>query len=99
MKNVKLRLIMMCTAFLLIFVTPVQMQVTEHGVNVKKEVLVDAKAKKKSVKKKTVKKATVVYVTQYGKCYHSHACGRGSYYKSTLKSAKSRGLRPCKKCY
>lgn len=99
MKHVKLRLIMMCTALLLTFAAPVQMKVTDQGMGVKYAVSVDAKAKKKSVKKKKAKKAVVVYVTATGECYHTHACGRGTYYKSTLKSAKAQGLRPCKKCY
>lgn len=99
MKHVKLRLIMMCTALLLTFAAPVQMKVTDQGMGVKYAVSVDAKAKKKSVKKKKAKKAVIVYVTSTGECYHTRPCGRGTYYKSTLKSAKAQGLRPCKKCY
>lgn len=45
------------------------------------------------------KKAKIVYITRTGECYHTHKCGNGTYYKSTLKKAKSYGLRPCKKCY
>ena len=84
MKHVKLRLIMMCTALLLTFAAPVQMKVTDQGMGVKYAVSVDAKVKKKSVKKKKAKKAVIVYITQTGECYHTHACGRGTYYKSTL---------------
>ncbi|WP_026835535.1 hypothetical protein [Eubacterium xylanophilum] len=51
---------------------------------------------KKRTKKKKAKK---VYITPTGKCYHSRKCGRGSYYKVTLKKAKSYLLKPCKKCY
>lgn len=41
----------------------------------------------------------IVLVTPTGECYHTHKCGRGTYYESTLQNAKNRGLRPCKKCY
>ena len=99
MKHVKLRLIMMCTALLLTFAAPVQMKVTDQGMGVKYAASVDAKVKKKSVKKKKAKKAVIVYITQTGECYHTRACGRGTYYKSTLKNARAQGLRPCKKCY
>ena len=64
----------------------------------KKKVTKKKVVKKKVVKKKTTK-STTVYVTATGECYHRYACGRGTYYKSTLKSAKSIGLRACKKCY
>lgn len=40
-----------------------------------------------------------VYVTRTGSCYHAYKCGRGTYYASTLSSAKARGLRACMKCY
>lgn len=74
---------------------------------VKRKVVKKKTTKKKIVKKdKKTKKATVkakkeaqVYVTPTGECYHTHACGRGSYSKAPLSSAKARGLRPCKKCY
>lgn len=42
---------------------------------------------------------TTVYVTRTGSKYHSHKCGNGTYYKSTLSAAEARGLGPCKKCY
>lgn len=42
---------------------------------------------------------STVLVTPTGECYHTHKCGRGTYYESTLQEAKARGLRPCKKCY
>lgn len=58
------------------------------------------KAKKATKKKSTkVKKEVQVYVTETGECYHTHACGRGNFYKAPLSTAKARGLRPCKKCY
>ncbi len=70
---------------------------------VKKRATKKTTAKKKTAKKTTAKnnftKSVTVYVTPTGACYHKYACGRGSYSKSTLNSAKSRGLRPCKKCY
>ena len=46
-------------------------------------------------------KSQKVYITPTGKCYHKTKCGRGTYYKVTLKKAKSMGLRPCRKraCY
>lgn len=44
-------------------------------------------------------KAKYVYITPTGKCYHTHKCGRGTYYKAKLKTAKKMGLRKCKKCY
>ena len=45
------------------------------------------------------KKVTYVLITRTGKCYHTHKCGNGTYFRATLKEAKARGLRPCKKCY
>jgi uncharacterized Zn ribbon protein len=42
---------------------------------------------------------TTVYVTRTGSKYHSHKCGNGTYYQSTLSAAKARGLSACKKCY
>lgn len=64
---------------------------------------ITAKVSGKTLKcKVTVKKASTghtVYVTPTGKCYHyNNHCNGGTYYKSTLKKAKARGLRPCKKC-
>ncbi len=44
-------------------------------------------------------KTTYVYVTPTGKKYHTHKCGNGKFTKTTLKKAKARGLKPCKKCY
>lgn len=70
---------------------------TKKKVTSKKKTVKKAKtAKKKTVK---AKKEVTVYVTATGECYHTHACGRGNFYKSTLSSAKASGLRPCKKCY
>lgn len=40
-----------------------------------------------------------VYITKTGSKYHSHKCGNGTYYSSTLSEAKSMGLEPCKKCF
>lgn len=42
---------------------------------------------------------TTVYVTPTGSKYHTHKCGRGNYYASTLSSALARGLTACKKCF
>lgn len=40
-----------------------------------------------------------IYITRTGECYHTHACGNGTYFSSTLAEAQSRGLRPCQKCF
>lgn len=42
---------------------------------------------------------TTVYVTPTGSKYHTHKCGRGNYYASTLSAALARGLTACKKCF
>lgn len=42
---------------------------------------------------------STVYVTKTGKKYHKKACGSGTYSKTTLKNAKSRGLTACTKCF
>lgn len=44
-------------------------------------------------------KTKYVLVTPTGKKYHLRKCGRGTYKKTTLKNAKARGLKPCKKCF
>ncbi len=44
-------------------------------------------------------KTETVLITKTGKKYHIKKCGNGTYFKSTLKKAKSLGLTPCKKCY
>ena len=44
-------------------------------------------------------KTKYVLITRTGKRYHVKKCGNGTYYKATLKKAKSLGLTPCKKCY
>lgn len=44
-------------------------------------------------------KAKKVYITPTGSKYHRKKCGRGRYYKVTLKKAKSYGLTKCKRCY
>lgn len=67
--------------------------------NNKKTVIKANKAKKTKKAKTTTKKESQVYVTATGECYHTHACGRGNFYKASLSSAKARGLRPCSKCY
>lgn len=59
------------------------------------------KTKKKSKKrKKRKKRSRRVYWTEYGKCYHKKlSCIRGHYYYSgSLSTARSWGLRACKKC-
>lgn len=105
MKRLKSSIVSLCLMLMLSIMAPVQVQPvsTTNPVSIQKVVQVDAKTKKKAKKKKSTKKKTTksvtVYVTETGKCYHTHACGRGTYYKSTLKSAKASGLRPCKKCY
>ena len=42
----------------------------------------------------------VVYVTQYGECYHTPTCyhTKNAYMKLTVKQAWDRGYLPCKKC-
>ena len=76
---------------------------TVSVVKAKKKVTSKKKAAKKAKKaKKTTtkaKKEAQVYVTATGECYHSRACGRGNYSKTSLSSAKAMGLRPCSKCY
>ena len=42
---------------------------------------------------------TTVYVTRTGSKYHTHKCGNGTYYASTLSAALARGLTACKKCF
>lgn len=109
MKRLKSSIVSLCLMLMLSIMAPVQVQPvsTTNPVSIQKIVQVDAKTKKKAKKKKSTKKkskkkttkSVTVYVTETGECYHARACGRGTYYKSTLKSAKARGLRPCKKCY
>lgn len=40
-----------------------------------------------------------VYVTATGSKYHTHKCGNGTYYPSSLSAAKARGLTACAKCF
>ena len=40
-----------------------------------------------------------IYITRTGECYHTHKCGNGTYYASTLSQALSMGLRACQKCF
>lgn len=58
------------------------------------------KSSKKSKKKKKSKKSYRVYWTEYGECYHRRNTCFASrrYYYGSVSSAKSLGLRPCKKC-
>ena len=42
---------------------------------------------------------TTVYVTRTGSKYHTHKCGNGTYYASTLSAAIARGLTACAKCF
>lgn len=44
-------------------------------------------------------KAQTVYVTRTGSKYHTHKCGNGTYYASSLSDAIARGLTACKKCF
>ena len=47
----------------------------------------------------TAQAQTMVYVTPTGSKYHTHKCGRGNFYQTTLPNALARGLTPCKKCF
>lgn len=47
----------------------------------------------------TAQAQTMVYVTSTGSKYHTHKCGRGNFYQTTLSNALARGLTPCKKCF
>lgn len=47
----------------------------------------------------TARAETMVYVTRTGSKYHTHKCGNGNFYQTTLSAAKARGLTPCSKCY
>lgn len=40
-----------------------------------------------------------IYITRTGECYHTHKCGNGTYYLSTLSEALALGLRACQKCF
>lgn len=42
---------------------------------------------------------TTVYITRTGEKYHTHKCGNGTYYPSSLSSAKAMGLTACSKCF
>lgn len=55
----------------------------------------------KNKAKSTNNISTQVYITRYGSKYHRRAnCGNSKYVtKVSLKTAKSRGYTPCKKCY
>ena len=43
--------------------------------------------------------STTVYITATGSKYHRQECGNGNYSKTTLKTALSKKLEPCSKCY
>lgn len=47
----------------------------------------------------SVQAETMVLVTRTGSKYHTHKCGNGTYYESTLSAALARGLEPCQKCF
>lgn len=47
----------------------------------------------------SVQAETTVLVTRTGSKYHTHKCGNGTYYPSTLSAAIARGLEPCKNCF
>lgn len=47
----------------------------------------------------SVQAETTVLVTRTGSKYHTHKCGNGTYYPSTLSAAVARGLEPCKNCF
>ena len=40
---------------------------------------------------------TTVYITRTGEKYHTHKCGNGNYFPSSLSSAKAMGLTACSK--
>lgn len=42
---------------------------------------------------------TTVYITRTGEKYHTHKCGNGNYFPSSLSSAKAMGLTACSKCF
>lgn len=47
----------------------------------------------------SVQAESTVYITRTGAKYHTHKCGNGTYYPTTLSDAQSRGLTPCLKCF
>lgn len=106
--NFKKRFLAFCMLLSLSFIVP-QVPIVDLPIDACQTVTVvqakmkttKTKVKKKTTKKrsKKVKKEAQVYVTETGECYHTHACGRGNFYKDSLSSAKSSGLRPCEKCY
>lgn len=46
-----------------------------------------------------VRAESTVYITRTGSKYHTHKCGNGTYYPTTLSDAQARGLTPCSKCF
>lgn len=72
MKNIKYRLL----SFLIIFVISISPATAFPDTS-------DSAVK--TVQAAHKKKAKVVYITKTGECYHTHKCGNGTYYKSTLK--------------
>lgn len=42
---------------------------------------------------------STVYITRTGEKYHTHKCGNGTFFASTLSTAQSMGLTPCSKCF
>lgn len=47
----------------------------------------------------TAQAEAVVYITRTGSKYHTHKCGNGTYYASTLSHAQAIGLTACSKCF
>lgn len=47
----------------------------------------------------SVQADTTVYITATGEKYHTHKCGNGNFFPSSLSSAKAMGLTPCSKCF
>ena len=45
------------------------------------------------------KAVSTVYVTRTGSKYHTHKCGNGKFYASSLSNAIARGLSACRKCF
>ncbi len=88
MNRLKMRAIVICLSILLGMLSPVQIASNTGQDSVIQVTKTEAK-----------KKAKMVYITRTGECYHTHKCGNGTYFKTTLKQAKAMGLRKCKKCY
>lgn len=46
-----------------------------------------------------VKADMTVYITKTGEKYHTHKCGNGTYFPSSLSEARDMGLTACSKCF